>query len=270
VASVVSELASGVGLLGRGMAMVVRRPRMALLGAIPVLITSVLFTAVLVLLFTELDPLVAWLTPFADGWSSGAALGMRVIVGLSLVAGAVLLMVLTFTALTLALGSPIYDKISESVDAELSAAEPGGQPASAEEPLVSSLARAATQSLALIAGSGGVGRVLFLAGFVPVVGQVVVPVLSAVFGGWMLCIELVGSTFERRGRLRLAERRAAMRSSRARVLGFAVPTFLLLAVPFVAVVVFPAAIAGATILARDLLGPVERRPLGRTGPRGRP
>lgn len=257
MASVVSEFATGVALLGRGMAMVVRRPRMALLGAIPPLITSVLFTAVLVALSAELDPLVTWLTPWADGWSAEAALVMRVIVGLSFVAGSVLLMVLTFSALTLALGSPIYDKISESVDDELSRAEPAGTASVAGEPLVGSLTRALGQSLVLIAVSVTVGLALFLAGFVPVLGQVVVPLVSAVFGGWMLCIELLGSTFERRGRLRLTERRLAMRSRRVHVLGFAVPTFLLLAVPFVAVVVFPAATAGATLLARELLTPKE-------------
>jgi CysZ protein len=89
---------------------------------------------------------------------------------------------------------------------------------------------------------------------VPVVGQTVVPVLSAIFGGWMLGIELVGAPFERRGLLRLADRRAAMRVRRLRVLGFAVPTFLLLAIPFAGVVVFPVATAGGTILARQLLG----------------
>ena len=55
----------------------------------------------------------------------------------------------------------------------------------------------------------------------------------------MLGIELVGAPFERRGLLRLADRRAAMRVRRLRVLGFAVPTFLLLAIPFAGVVVFP-------------------------------
>ena len=79
-------------------------------------------------------------------------------------------------------------------------------------------------------------------------------VLSAIFGGWMLGIELVGAPFERRGLLRLSDRRAAMRVRRLRVLGFAVPTFLLLAIPFAGVVVFPVATAGGTILARQLLG----------------
>ena len=94
---------------------------------------------------------------------------------------------------------------------------------------------------------------LFAVGFIPVVGQTVVPVVSAAFGGWMLGIELIGSAFERRGRLTLADRRAAMRQQRARVLGFAVPTFFLLAIPFVGVLVFPIATAAGTLLARQLL-----------------
>jgi CysZ protein len=38
------------------------------------------------------------------------------------------------------------------------------------------------------------------------------------------------------------------------VLGFAMPTFLLMAIPFASVVVFPVATAGGTLLARQLLG----------------
>ena len=248
MAGAVSEFVSGVGLLGRGLGLIVRRRRLFLTGALPPLITSILFTTVLVVLATQLDRLVPWMTPFADNWSPGLAQSIRVLVGLALVAGAVLVMVISFSALTLALGGPIYDKISEYVDEEL-----GGVPGAVDEPVLRSLGRALGQSLALVAVSVLGGLVLLLVGFVPVLGQTMVPVVSAVFGGWMLCTELVGSAFERRGKLRLSERRAAMRRRRARVLGFSVPTFLLLAVPFAAVVVFPAAMAGGTILARDLL-----------------
>ncbi len=254
--AVVGEFLAGTALLGRGLGLIVQRRRLFLLGALPPLITSILFTAALVTLVTQLDQLVGWLTPFADTWAPGVATTVRVLVGLAVVAGAVLLMVITFSALTLALGSPLYDKISEFVDDEL-----GNAPEPLEEPLARSVGRALRQSLALIGVSVLVGLVLLLAGFVPVLGQTVVPVVSAVFGGWMLCTELIGSAFERRGRLRLAERRAAMRRRRARVLGFAVPTFLLLAVPFAAVVVFPVATAAGTVLARELLVGVEdRRP----------
>ncbi len=256
MASQVSEFVAGVGLLGRGLRLILQRRRMFLIGALPPLITSILFTVVLVLLIAAGDPVVASLTPFADGWATAVATAFRLLVGLALVAGAALLMVITFSTLTLTLGAPLYDKISESVDREL-----GDPPEALDEPVVTSLLRGLRQSLALIAVALSVGLVLFLAGFIPVVGQIVVPVVSAVFGGWMLSIELIGSTFERRGLLRLSERRAAMRRRRARVLGLAVPTFLLLAVPFVAVVVFPVATAAGTILARELLA----TPDGRTG-----
>jgi CysZ protein len=252
MAGVVGEFLGGVGLLGRGLGLMVQRRRLFVTAALPPLITSVLLTGLLVLLFVELDPLTQWLTPFADHWDPGAAAAIRVLVGLAVVAGAVLLMVITFSALTLALGAPLYDKISEFVDEEL-----GGAPTTPEEPLLRSLGRGLRQSLTLIAISVPVGLLLLLAGFVPVLGQTVVPVVSAVFGGWMLCTELVGSSFERRGRLRLSDRRRAMGRRRARVLGFAVPTFLLLAVPFAAVLVFPVATAAGTILARDLLEPAE-------------
>ena len=109
------------------------------------------------------------------------------------------------------------------------------------------------QSLGLIGIAAVVAPLLFAAGSVPVIGQTVVPVTSAAFGGWMLGIELLGSPFERRGLLRLSERRAAMRRHRFRVLGFAIPAFLL-AIPFTGVVVFPVATAGGTLLARQLLG----------------
>jgi CysZ protein len=171
-----------------------------------------------------------------------------VLVGTTLVAGAVLLMVISFTVLTLALGSPLYDKLSESVEREF------GEVPELRENIARGLLRALRQAVTVIAVSIVGALVLFATGFVPVLGQTIVPVISAIFGGWMLGIELVGAPFERRGMLRLADRRAAMRTRRLRVLGFTVPTFLLLALPFAGIVVFPVATAGGTLLARQLLG----------------
>jgi CysZ protein len=244
---VVGELLGGAGLLGRGLRLITRRPRLFLLGAIPPLITSVIFTGLIIALITQLDPAVDWLTPFADGWARGLAKAVRVLIGAALVSGAVLLMVISFTTLTLALGSPLYDKLSESVEGEF------GDVPELKESVARGIFRALRQALALIAVSAVGALVLFATGFVPVVGQTVVPVVSAIFGGWMLSIELVGSAFERRGMLRLADRRAAMRRRRLRVVGFAVPTFVLLAIPLAGAVVFPVATAGGTLLARQLL-----------------
>jgi len=258
VRSAVGELVTGAGLLTRGLSLITRRPRIFLLGAIPPAITSVIFTGLLIVLITQLHPLIDWLTPFADGWARGLATTIRVLIGSAVVAGAVLIMVISFTTLTLALGSPLYDKLSESVEGEF------GDVPELNENVARGMARALRQALALIAVAILGALLLFATGFVPVVGQTVVPVLSAIFGGWMLGIELVGSPFERRGLLRLADRRAAMRARRLRVLGFAVPTFLLLAIPFVGIVVFPVATAGGTLLARQLLDePTRSMPLSK-------
>jgi CysZ protein len=244
----VGELVTGAGLLTRGLSMIARRPRLFLLGAIPPAITSVIFTGILIALITQVAPIAEWLTPFAEGWTRGLARTIRVLVGTAVVAGAVMLMVISFTALTLALGSPLYDKLSESVEREF------GEVPELDENVARGMLRALRQALALILVSILGAMVLFATGFLPVIGQTVAPVLSATFGGWMLSIELVGAPFERRGVLRLSDRRAAMRTKRLRVLGFGVPTFLLLAIPFAGIVVFPVATAGGTLLARQLLG----------------
>ena len=251
MANPVSEAVGGLGLLVRGLGLVVRRPRNFLLGMIPPAITSVVFVVVIGVLVGEVRPITAALTPFSRDWSAGAQSAVQLAMGIALVGVAILLMVVTFTALTLAIGGPIYDKIGEYVDGEL-----GGVPAFSE-PLVGSIGRSLRQSLALIAVSALGALPLFLAGFIPVVGQSVVPVVAAMFGGWLLAIELLGGPFERRGKLTLAERRAAMRTRRLHVWGFAAPTFALLAIPFVAILVFPAAAAGATLLARELVGAGE-------------
>jgi CysZ protein len=243
----VEDLVIGAGLLPRGLSLIARRPRLFLLGAIPPAITSVIFTGLLIALITQLRPLVDWLTPFADDWDRGLATTVEVLVGSAVVAAAVLIMVISFTTLTLALGSPLYDKLSESVEREF------GDVPELDESVARGVLRALRQALALISVAILGALVLFGSGFLPVIGQTVAPVLSAIFGGWMLGIELVGAPFERRGMLRLSDRRAAMRVRRFRVLGFAVPTFLLLAIPFVGIVVFPVATAGGTILARQLL-----------------
>ncbi|GAA1081921.1 EI24 domain-containing protein [Nocardiopsis metallicus] len=244
----VREVFGGFGVLLRGLGIVLRRPRLFLLGALPALVTSLLFLAALITLAVNVTGLVAWATPFAEDWESAWRGLVRGALSLALLAGAVLVMVVAFTTVTLALGSPIYDKIAELVEEEL-----GGAPQAPDEALLASVTRSARQSVGVVLVSLTVTVSAFLLGLVPVVGWMVAPVLTAVAGGWLLGIELTASAFDRRGLLRVRDRRHLMGARRWRVLGFAVPTYFLLAIPFVAVAVFPAATAGGTILARELL-----------------
>src|SRR4051794_15693163 len=160
----VGEFAAGVGLLGRGLMLLVRRPRAFVLGALPPLITSLLFLGVLITVFAELEPIAGRLTPFARDWSPAAAELAHAVVGIALVGAVILIMVVTFTALTLALGSPLYDKISEAIEREY------GDPPGRTEPWLTGLLRGLRHSIVLIAESLAVAAVLCLAGFLPVVG----------------------------------------------------------------------------------------------------
>ncbi len=103
-------------------------------------------------------------------------------------------MVIGFSALTLAVGAPLYDKIAELTEDEL-----GGAPDPAPERLTVGIGRAIRQGLGLFAVSILGTVVLFALGFIPVVGQTLIPVLSACFGGWLLGIELLAPAFDRRG-----------------------------------------------------------------------
>jgi CysZ protein len=248
MANLVSEAVGGATLLLKGARFLTQRPRLFWLGAVPPLIMSVVFAVLLVIMISQLGVISDAVTPFADGWAEAARTVVQVLAAIGMLGATLLVMIISFSTLTMALGAPIYDKISEAVDGEVS----GGLPDTSES-WTSSVPRALQQSVILIAISVAAALPLFAAQFIPVVGQSAVPVIAACFGGWMLCFELIGPSFERRGYPKLAQRRAAMQRRRWRTLGFSVPCFLLLAIPFVAVVVFPVATAGGVFLTRELL-----------------
>jgi CysZ protein len=248
VSNLITEAVGGAAQLGRGARFLLGRPRLFWLGAVPPLIMSVVFAGLLVFVITQLGWISDAITPFADGWGTGLRQTVQVLAGVGVLGATLLIMIISFSTLTMALGAPIYDKISEAVDSELS-----GELPQSSESWTSSVPRALKQSAILIAISVAAALPLFLAQFIPVLGQSVVPVVAACFGGWMLCFELIGPSFERRGLPRLAQRREAMQRRRWRTLGFSVPCFLLLAIPFVAVLVFPVATAGGVFLTRELL-----------------
>jgi CysZ protein len=170
------------------------------------------------------------------------------VAGAALVGLGGVLGVVTFTAVTLVIGDPCYEKTSELVEARY-----GGVPGEVEVPWYRSLGRSVVDALRLVALSALAGLVFFAAGFIPLVGQTVVPVIAAVVTGWFLAVELSGVPFQRRGQ-RLADRRRALRSRRPMAVGFGVAVFLCFLVPLGAVLLTPAAVAGATLLSRRVLG----------------
>ncbi|GAA0814772.1 EI24 domain-containing protein [Spirilliplanes yamanashiensis] len=244
----VRQFFAGVGLLGRGLALYLRNPSLIALGIVPALISGVLYAAGIVTLVYFLPDLASAVTWFADDWTGWLRSATRFVAGAALLGLGGVLGVVTFTALTLIIGDPFYEKISERVEARF-----GGVPDEVEVSWHRSLGRSVLDALRLVALSALVGLPLFAAGFVPLVGQTVVPVLAACVAGWFLAVELSGVPFQRRGK-RLADRRRALRTQRPVALGFGVAVFLCFLVPLGAVLLTPAAVAGATLLSRRVLG----------------
>jgi CysZ protein len=234
----------GMGLLGAGLRMWITNPRIMLMGAIPALVVAVVYLVGFILLASNLDGLATAMTPFAAEWGESARVVARAVASLALVAAAVLLVVYTFAAITLAIGSPFYERISRRVEERL-----GDVPEPVELPFATALARGVGDGLRVLVTTVTVGLLLFACGFIPVIGQTVVPVLGALAGGWFLALELTGFAFEARG-IPGGTKRRMLRADRATTLGFGVSSYLLFLVPFAAVIVMPAAVAGGTMLAR--------------------
>ncbi|WP_344618265.1 EI24 domain-containing protein [Dactylosporangium salmoneum] len=243
-----SEFVLGLKLLGKGFARYGRNPRLLLLGAIPALITCALFAVGWVFLILYIGDIASAVTWFADDWSDGVRQVIRFGAGAGILVVAALISALTFTALTLLIGDPFYEVISEKIEDGL-----GGTPGAVDLPWYRTLWPNLVDSIRLIALGIALAIPLFLLGFVPIVGQTVVPVLNAIVGGWLLAVELTGIPFNRRG-MRLKERRKLLRAHRSMALGFGIPVFLVLLVPVVAIIVVPAAVSGATLMSRRLLG----------------
>ncbi|MER6420585.1 EI24 domain-containing protein [Streptomyces sp. NPDC001137] len=243
------DLGAGFTYLLKGQRWVARHGKQYGFGLLPGLITLVLYTAALAGLALWGEDAVTWATPFAGDWSGPWRGFFRGFLTAVLFALALLLAVLTFTAVTLLMGQPFYENLSEKVDADV---DPNGTVPESGLPLWRELWISARDSLRIVVRALLWGVLLFALGFVPLVGQTVVPVIGFFVTGFFLTEELTAVALQRRG-VELRARLTLLRSRKTLVWGFGTPLGLAFLVPFVAVFLMPGAVAGATLLARELL-----------------
>ncbi|MCH5677110.1 EI24 domain-containing protein [Streptomyces gilvus] len=244
------DLGAGFTYLLKGQRWVAGHGRQYGFGLLPGLITLVLYVAALVFLAVWGEDLVGWSTPFADHWSSPWRGVFRGLLTAVLFALGLLLAVVTFTAVTLLIGQPFYENLSEKVDRDVS---PDGTAPESGLPLWRELWISARDSLRIVVRAALWGVLLFALGFIPFVGQTVIPVIGFLVTGFFLTEELTAVALQRRG-VELRARLALLRSRRTLVWGFGTPLAVAFVVPFVAVFLMPGAVAGATLMARELLG----------------
>jgi CysZ protein len=239
---------TGVMFLLRGLGMYARSPRLMLLGVIPALISAVVIVSAVVLVVYFSGDLANLMTPYAQSWAPGLRDMLRALIVVALVVVVAVLAVLVYAALTLLIGEPFYEAISNRVEDRL-----GGVPGAVHVPMGRMIRHSLVDSVRLFIFTLLCGVPLFLGGLIPVVGETVVPALTALVGSWVLALELTGVAFERRG-LRYVHRRQVLRQRRSLALGFGLTTFVCFLIPLGAVLVMPAAVAGATLMTRHLYG----------------
>jgi CysZ protein len=225
-------------------------PRLMLLGALPAFIVGIAYLAGIVVLLINVEAIAVAISPFASSWGEPWRTGMRVVAAAAITTAGILLLAYTFVAVTLVVGDPFYERIWRAVETNL-----GDAPVEASRGLL----RSVVDALRLVGLAVLGALILLLCGLIPGLGQLLALVLGALFGGWILCLELTGFAFDARG-FTLKQRRRMLRVRRAHSLGFGVLTYLLFLIPGAAVIVMPAAAAGAAMLSRDLLA--SRRAAG--------
>ncbi|MCY0925753.1 EI24 domain-containing protein [Streptomyces sp. H27-H1] len=251
------DLAGGFGYLLAGQRWVLRHGRWLGFGLLPGLVSLVLYAGALIGLGFGADDLTAWATPFADGWSSPWLGLFRGFLTALVFCLGLFLAVITFTAVTLLVGQPFYESLSEQVDRT-----EGGEVPESGLTLPQELWISARDSLRILGRVLLFGILLFGLGFVPVIGQTVVPVVGFCVSGFFIAQELTSVALMRR-RVQLTEQLALLRGRRMLALGFGVPLVLAFLVPFVAVFLMPGAVAGATLMVRDLVGEDTEQEQGR-------
>ncbi|MFC7308598.1 EI24 domain-containing protein [Streptomyces monticola] len=258
------DLGTGFGYLTKGQRWVAGHGRWLGFGLIPGLITLVLYAAALVGLGFGADDFIAWATPFADDWNSPWLGLFRGFLTVLLFALGLFLAVITFTAVTLLVGQPFYESLSEQVDKSES---PDGTAPESGLSLGRELWISARDSLRILVRAMLWAVLLFALGFIPVLGQTVVPAIGFCVTGFFLAQELTSVALQRR-RVEVREQLALLRAHRMQIWGFGVPLAVCFLIPFVAVFLMPGAVAGATLMVRDLRR--ENEPEPQAHPRSQP
>jgi len=240
------EFWRGVAMVGAGVRTWRGSRRLMALGIVPGAVTALIFGGGVFMLLMRADEWSETLIARLTGDPTPNRL-LVVLLILAMVGGAVLLIVYTFTAVTLLIGQPIFEHLSDRVGDQI------GLPARPEgDSWWRNVLRGLRESLGLLFLGALAGIALFAIGLVPVIGGVTAFALGAVVGGRFLALELTAYPLERVGAATLAHRRFALRQRRPLVAGFGVAAYLVCLIPLGAVLFMPALVAGAAHVVRAL------------------
>ncbi len=238
----------GAKALPRGARVLLSHRRLTLLALAPVGVAAVLGLLLLGVTLVFSDDLWRWLrpespVPGARAWTVGVA--SRLLWGLILV----LSYLLTWISLTSLLAAPLLEALSEAVE-EVVTGRATSSSLRLSVLLVGAGRAVAMAGLRLLLWLGWMLPGLFLS-FIPIVGPPAYAALALVWSGYWLAVGLWEPALDRRG-LGVSARLGAPRQHPWLAAGFVTPLLAASLVPFLPLLLLPAAVAGGTLLVLDL------------------
>ncbi|WP_420068165.1 sulfate transporter CysZ [Actinobacillus pleuropneumoniae] len=207
---------------------------------IPVAINAVLMIALLWFFISHIAGWADWIVSFMPSWLDWLTMILVPLAVLSLI----MLFFFTFTTITNFIAAPFNALLAEKVELQLTGEQLNNMTVAEMLKDVPRMLKREWQKMAY-----SIPRfiALFLLSFVPVVGQTVVPVLTFVFGAWLLAIQYCDYPFDNH---KISFKRMRNALGQRKILNFTFGTFVSIftALPFVNLVVMPVAVCGATAM----------------------
>ncbi|WGE90566.1 sulfate transporter CysZ [Actinobacillus genomosp. 1] len=207
---------------------------------IPVVINAVLMIALLWFFISHIAGWADWIVSFMPSWLDWLTMILVPLAVLSLI----MLFYFTFTTITNFIAAPFNALLAEKVELQLTGEQLNNMTVAEMLKDVPRMLKREWQKMAY-----SIPRfiALFLLSFVPVVGQTVVPVLTFVFGAWLLAIQYCDYPFDNH---KISFKRMRNALGQRKILNFTFGTFVSIftALPFVNLVVMPVAVCGATAM----------------------
>ncbi|QSZ39351.1 sulfate transporter CysZ [Actinobacillus pleuropneumoniae] len=207
---------------------------------IPVAINAILMIALLWFFISHIAGWADWIVSFMPAWLDWLTMILVPLAVLSLI----MLFYFTFTTITNFIAAPFNALLAEKVELQLTGEQLNNMTVAEMLKDVPRMLKREWQKMAY-----SIPRfiALFLLSFVPVVGQTVVPVLTFVFGAWLLAIQYCDYPFDNH---KISFKRMRNALGQRKILNFTFGTFVSIftALPFVNLVVMPVAVCGATAM----------------------
>jgi CysZ protein len=222
----------------RAVKLLARERRLRTLALLPLLV-NVCLTLVGV-------PLVVWLVvKWIGGIGEGAGIlaGALVVVLQVLAAAAIIVgAFFGFVIVGNIVAAPFNSKLSEAIEEMRT-----GHPVVVEAGIVVSAGRSIMTAIGRLAIFVVLYPPIFATSFIPVAGAVIYPVLSVLYGAFVLSLDFSDPTFERH-LVKLSQKLGFIRARKALYAGFGGAAVLLTLIPFVNLLVLPVGVTAATLI----------------------